>query len=163
MTSMIRSATPDDAAAIAAIYNHYILHTWVTFEEEPVAAEEMQRRIADITVTYPWLVYEQNGVVEGYAYVHQWHTRKSYRRSVETTIYLDVNKLGGGRGTQLYAELLRQIREAGLHCAIGGVSLPNQGSVALHEKFGFTKVAHYKEVGWKFDTWIDVAYWQLML
>jgi L-amino acid N-acyltransferase YncA len=160
---MIRSATLDDAAAIAGIYNHYILNTCVTFEEEPVSADEMRTRIAGIMPTYPWLVYEQNGTVEGYAYVHQWHTRKSYRRSVETTIYLDANKLGNGRGTQLYAELLRQIREAGLHCAIGGVSLPNQGSVALHEKFGFTKVAHYKEVGWKFDTWIDVAYWQLML
>ncbi len=160
---MIRSATPDDAVAIAAIYNHYVLHTCVTFEEEPVSTAEMQRRIADIMATYPWLVYEQNGVVEGYAYVHQWHTRKSYRRSVETTIYLDVNKLGGGRGTRLYAELIRQVRDAGLHCAIGGVSLPNQGSVALHEKLGFTKVAHYREVGWKFDTWIDVAYWQLML
>lgn len=160
---MIRPVTLDDAAAIANIYNYYILHTIITFEEEPVSVEEMRGRIADITATHPWLVHEHQGAIDGYAYAAKWKTRHSYRRSVETTVYLDANKLGAGRGTQLYAELLRRLNETELHAAIGGIALPNQGSVALHEKFGFTKVAHFKEVGWKFDTWIDVGYWQLML
>jgi len=160
---MIRSATADDAAAIAGIYNHYVLHTCVTFEEEPVSPKQMRARIVETMAAYPWLVCEENAVIEGYAYASRWHARCSYRRSVETTVYLDHTKLRGGRGSRLYGELTQMLKSSGLHVAIGGIALPNEGSVALHEKLGFTKVAHFKEVGWKFDNWIDVGYWQLML
>jgi len=160
---MIRPAATADAAAIAEIYNHYVLHTPVTFEEEPVSSEQIRARMADIQAAYPWLVYEQRGSIEGYAYAGKWHSRCAYRNSVETTVYLDSAKLGKGIGSQLYGELIRMLRSAGLHVAVGGIALPNASSVALHEKLGFVKVAHFKEVGWKYGRWIDVGYWQLML
>jgi L-amino acid N-acyltransferase YncA len=156
---MVRSAAPEDAGAIARIYNHYVLNTWVTFEEETVSSDQMRTRIVETLATYPWLVYEQEGQIEGYAYASRWHARRSYRRSVETTVYLDHTKLGGGRGSMLYVELIRILKQRGFHTAIGGIALPNAGSVALHERLGFQKAAHYKEVGWKFEQWIDVGYW----
>jgi L-amino acid N-acyltransferase YncA len=160
---IIRSATADDAAAIASIYNHYVRETLVTFEEEPISVEQMRGRIVDVLSTHLWLVYEQNGEMEGYAYASKWHARSAYRRSVETTVYLDSTKLRRGRGTQLYGELIQALKVRGYHVAVGGISVPNAASVALHEKCGFEKVAHFKEIGWKFNRWIDVGYWQLML
>jgi phosphinothricin acetyltransferase len=160
---MIRPAALDDAAAIYVIYNYYIEHTVVTFEEELLPEEEMCSRIAEITKNYPWLVYEEYGKVLGYAYANQWHKRYSYRKSVESTIYLAHDATGKGIGTQLYTALLDEIKKMDFHCVIGGISLPNEASVAIHEKMGFIKAAHYKEVGWKFNSWIDVGYWQLML
>ena len=160
---MIRSARNSDAAAIAEIYNHYVLQTVVTFEEEPVSAEQMRTRITEVQATYPWLVYEQEGVVVGYAYASKMHTRCSYRFSVETTIYLSKGSVGKGIGSQLYAELIQSLRGAGFYTAIGAISLPNEASIALHEKLGFVKTGQFKEVGRKFDRWIDVGYWQLML
>lgn len=160
---MIRSATADDAAAIAAIYNHYVLHTHITFEEEPVAPEQVRVRMAQIQSTHPWLVHEQGGSIDGYAYAHKWHTRRSYSRSVETTVYLDKAKHGRGIGSELYEELIRALKSAGMHVAVGAISLPNEGSVALHEKLGFAQVGHFREMGWKLERWVDVGYWQLML
>ena len=161
---MIRAATAADAAAIALIYNHYVRETVVTFEEEPVSAQDMAARIADVAAaSLPWLVCEQQGAVIGYARATKWRPRSAYRYSVETTIYLAPQSLGTGIGTRLYRELLEQLKSRGLHLAIGGVALPNPASVALHEKLGFRKVAHFGEVGYKFGRWIDVAYWELPL
>lgn len=160
---MIRDATAEDAAAVAAIYNHYIRHTVVTFEEEPVSAEEMAGRIARTQASHPWLVAETDEGVVGYAYAHPWHERAAYRHSVESAIYLDKEATGRGVGTRLYRALLDRLPALGVHTVIGGVSLPNDASVALHEKLGFEKRAHYREVGRKQGRWIDVAYWQLFL
>jgi L-amino acid N-acyltransferase YncA len=160
---MIRLATPADAAAIAEIYNPYVLDTHVTFEEEIVSPEQMLTRLTEIQSAYPYLVHEQDGIIAGYAYANKWHTRCSYRRSVETSVYLDKSRTGKGIGSELYGELIRFLKNAGFHTAIGGIALPNEASIALHEKLGFTKAAHYREVGWKFNRWIDVGYWQLML
>ena len=160
---MIRPATTADAAALAAIYNHYILHTIVTFEEEAITAADMAGRVAEITASHPWLVWAEGGKILGYAYAGKWKSRCAYRYAVESTVYLDHEATGRGLGTRLYAALIGELRQAKLHCVIGGVALPNAGSVALHEKLGFTKVAHFKEVGWKQDRWIDVGYWELIL
>jgi phosphinothricin acetyltransferase len=160
---MLRNCTPADADRICAIYNHYVLETVVTFEERPVTVDEMARRIADVTARYPWLVYESNGEVCGYAYAAPWKERSAYRYSVESTIYLAPQVTGQGIGTLLYAALLDALRGTEVHCAVGGVSLPNEASVALHEKLGFTKIGHFREVGWKFDRWVDVGYWQIVL
>ncbi len=158
---MIRAATQDDANAIARIYNHYILNTVITFEEDAVTPTEMSGRIAKVqAASLPYLVEERDGQVIGYAYAGRWHERSAYRYSVETTIYLDADHVGKRIGGTLYAVLLAQLKERGLHIAIGGIALPNAGSVALHEKLGFRKVAHYREVGFKFNRWIDVEYWQ---
>ena len=161
---MLRAATTADAAAIAGIYNHYILNTIVTFEEEAVPAAEMSRRIADtLAAGLPWMVWDEEGKVLGYAYASKWKSRCSYRFSVESTVYLAQVATGRGLGTKLYADLIARLKQDDYHGIIGGVALPNDASVALHEKLGFVKVAHFKEVGWKFDKWIDVAYWELIL
>jgi len=158
---VIRPATAADAAAIARIYDHYIRETVVTFEEEPVAAAEMARRIeAILAASLPYLVACEDDRVVGYAYAGRWHARSAYRFSVETTIYLDAGVVGRGLGTALYGALFEDLAPRGLHVAIGGIALPNAASVALHEKLGFRKAAHYDEVGFKHGRWIDVGYWQ---
>lgn len=158
----IRAATPDDARAIAAIYNHYITDTVITFEEQPVRAAEMARRIRTVIPVLPWLVLERQGGIAGYACATPWRARSAYRFSVETTIYLDSRFAGQGLGISLYRALLEGARRSGVHTAFGVVALPNPASVALHEKCGFRKVGHLAEAGWKFDRWVDVGYWQLM-
>lgn len=161
---MIRSASTDDAAAIAAIYNHYVRATSVTFEEEAVANAEMAQRIADTSsADLPWLVWDEAGKILGYAYASKWKSRCAYRYSVESTIYLDQTATRRGLGTKLYAALIDEVRRQKYHAIIGGIALPNPASIALHERFGFQKVAQFKEVGWKFERWTDVGYWELIL
>ncbi len=160
---MIRDATPGDAAAIAAIYNHYIENTTITFEEETVPAAVMAERIAQVTGTHPWLVDEDGGAVRGYAYASAWRARASYRHSVESTIYLAQSRTGRGVGGALYRELLARLRAADFHTVVGVIALPNPASVALHETLGFRKVGQLEQIGRKFETWLDVGYWQLLL
>lgn len=160
---MIRAAASSDAASIASIYNHYIEQTIVTFEETPVTAAVIAERIEAVSADYPWLVDERDGVVVGYSYAARWHERCSYRLSAETTVYVDTDRRGLGAGAALYGALIEELRRHGYHTAVGGIALPNPASVALHEKLGFRKVAHFAEIGRKFDRWIDVGYWQLIL
>jgi L-amino acid N-acyltransferase YncA len=160
---MIRAARTNDATAIAEIYNHYVRHTVVTFEEVPVAVKEMAQRILDVSERLPWLVWEDGGAVVGWAYATAWKPRSAYRFSVETTVYVAASHQRRGVGDALYRKLIEDLRARKLHSAVGGIALPNEGSVALHEKLGFKKVAHFAEVGRKLDRWIDVAYWQLIL
>lgn len=160
----IRPAAPSDAAAIAAIYNHYVTQTIATLEEEPVPAAEMTRRIAGIgAVALPWLVAEEGDRLVGYACATAWRSRSAYRFSAEVTVYLDPDHAGRGIGSLLYAELFPLLRARGIHAIMGGIALPNDASVALHEKHGLRKVAHFHEVGFKRDRWIDVGYWQRTL
>lgn len=160
----LRSALPTDAEVIARIYNYYIQNTVITFEEEPVSAEAMAARIADVQdSSLPWLVAEVDGALVGYAYASKWKIRSAYRYSVETTIYLEHGRERLGIGKRLYSELLSLLRARGIHVAIGGAALPNEASVALHEKLGFERVATFRQVGFKLNKWVDVGYWQLML
>lgn len=160
----IRDAITDDARAIAAIYNPYIANTTISFEEQPVTDAEMARRIAEVQgAGLPWLVIEQDGAMLGYAYATKWRVRHAYRFSVESSVYLAPQAAGQGVGTRLYTALLERLRDAGCHLVIGGIALPNAASVALHEKLGYEKVAHFREVGFKFDRWLDVGYWQKAL
>ena len=160
---MLRHCTSTDAAQICDIYNHYVRETVVTFEESPVLHADMARRIADVTANLPWFVWEVEGVILGYAYATPWKARAAYRHAVESSIYLAQHAMGQGLGSRLYAALIEDLRLKGLHCVIGGAALPNPASVALHERLGFSKVAEFREVGFKFGRWIDVAYWELML
>ncbi|MEP6756468.1 MAG: arsinothricin resistance N-acetyltransferase ArsN1 family B [Chthonomonadales bacterium] len=158
----IRLATPTDANAIAAIYNHYIRETIITFEEEEIDVAEMLARMAEVDAAeLPWFVAERDGQVIGYAYAGKWKSRSGYRYAVEATVYLDPHAIGRGAGTALYTHLIAEVKRRGAKVVIGGVALPNPASVALHEKMGMKKVAHFESVGYKFDTWIDVAYWQI--
>ncbi len=160
---MLRNAHPDDASSISEIYNHYVRHTPITFEEIPVAPGDMRSRILKITSALPWLVCEEDRKLVGYAYASKWKERSAYRHSVEATVYLHPAAAGKGKGTELFSALLADLRARQAHCVMGGVALPNPASIALLEKFGFRKVAHFKEVGYKFGRWIDVGYWQLVL
>lgn len=161
---IIRSALTTDAGAIAGIYNHYVLTSTITFEEEPVSEADMWSRIHGLqTAGLPWLIAESPTGVSGYAYASQWKTRSAYRFSVESTVYVAPGSTAAGVGSSLYDVLLARLREAGLHTVIGGIALPNEASTRLHEKFGFEKTAHFKEVGFKFGRWIDVGYWQRRL
>jgi L-amino acid N-acyltransferase YncA len=160
---MLRHCTPTDAAQICGIYNYYVRETVVTFEDAPVLESEMARRIADISPRLPWLVWEENEVILGYAYAAPWKARAAYRHSVESSIYIAQASTGRGLGLQLYTALIADLRQRGLHCVIGGAALPNPASAALHEKLGFSKVAEFREVGLKMGRWIDVAYWELKL
>jgi L-amino acid N-acyltransferase YncA len=161
----IRPAVESDCVAIAQVYNHYVEHTIVTFEEAPVSVAAMTTRLAEVTErSLPWLVVEEAGRVVGYACATPWKTRSGYRFSAESTIYVDPAFVGRGLGSTLYRELLSDLRSRSeIHAVIGGIALPNAASIALHERCGMSKVAHFREVGYKFGRWIDVAYWQLTL
>jgi len=164
MHTDIRPAVAGDAAAIAALYNHYVLHTAITFEEEAVAAADIGARLAKVAAAgLPWLVAERDGELLGYAYATPWRERAAYRHSVESSVYLSPAAAGQGLGSRLYGVLIDNLRAQGRHAVIAGIALPNAASVALHERCGFVPVARFAEVGRKFDRWIDVGYWQLLL
>jgi phosphinothricin acetyltransferase len=161
---MIHAATSRDADAIAAIYNFYIASTTVTFEETELPAAEIAARIKAVgDAGYPWLAFERDGAVLGYAYAGRFAARSAYRLTAEGTVYVAPDARGAGIGTQLYRELIDRLRAKGAHCVLGIIALPNEPSVRLHEKLGFVKVADLKEIGRKFERWIDVGYWQLFL
>lgn len=161
---MIRAATMQDAADIARIYSHYILNSTITFEEQAVGEAEIADRMREVqTRSLPYVVAEENGRVVGFAYAGHWVGRSAYRFSVETTVYIDPDFKGQGLGTQLYESLIRDLRDKKIHAVIAIIALPNAASIALHEKFGFEKVAHFRDVGRKFGRWIDVGYWELIL
>ena len=161
---IIRKVQENDIPAIVEIYNPYITSTAVSFEEEPVTEPEMRRRIEEVeTYALPWLCAEVDGSLAGYTYATRWRERAAYRFTAETTIYLADGFLGRGIGNQLYSALLEQVRAAGMHQVIAVIALPNPASVGLHEKLGYVKVAHFSQVGYKFERWLDVGYWQLAL
>ena len=161
---MIRNAVAGDAEALAQLYNFYVLNSVTTFETDPVDGNEMGSRVHEVQrLGLPWIVLEEDGLVTGYACAVRWKGRAAYQYSVESTIYLADGYGRRGQGSMLYGELLRQLQDLGKHCVLAGIALPNEASVALHEKLGFTKVAHLAEVGHKFDRWVDVGYWQRLL
>jgi L-amino acid N-acyltransferase YncA len=160
----IRAATEADAGAVADVYNHYVRETPVTFEEADVPASEMARRIREVgSASLPWLVAERDARIVGYAYAARWHARSAYRFSAEITVYVDFRHTGTGVGPRLYDQLFPMLHAQGIRAVMAGIALPNEPSVALHERFGLSKVAHFKEVGFKFDRWVDVGYWQCVL
>ncbi|MRX28338.1 GNAT family N-acetyltransferase [Kangiella sp. HZ709] len=161
---MIRSANKHDSQVIASIYNHYIANTFITFETEQVHSDEIYSRIQEAhKLKLPFLVYVHENQVVGYAYASKWKGRCAYRFTAEVTVYLDPKTIRKSYGLSLYQELFSRLKQLDYHTAIGGISLPNLASVALHEKMGMTKVAHFKETGNKFDQWIDVGYWPKIL
>jgi len=159
----VRLIQGDDIPAITSIYNYYVQNTCISFEEAPITQSEMADRVAHISGSFPWVVYEEAGKVAGYAYAGPWKERAAYRFTGEVTVYVDRTSLHKGIGSILYEYLLREIRKTEMHSLMAVIALPNEASVRIHEKFGFRKTAHFREVGYKFGTWIDVGYWQLIL
>lgn len=160
---MIRNATIDDAAQLADLYNYYIRHTLITFEEVPLSADEFAARIQKIAADYPFLVYEEKRQILGFAYANKWRERSAYRFALESSVYVRQGHFGKKIGLHLYQKLFDVLRDQGCKQVIGVITLPNETSVAMHEKFGFEKAAHFKQVGLKFGQWCDVGFWQLTL
>lgn len=164
MNVQIRPVQAPDAEQICHIYNHYILNTTISFEYTTVSAAEMGQRIEQLQAAkLPWLVLETNVGIQAYAYASPWKARYAYRFAVESSVYVAVNAGGQGFGRLLYTNLMTKLRVLDMHTVIAVVALPNPASVAFHEKMGFQQAALFHEVGWKFDRWIDVGYWQLRL
>ncbi|KAA3609064.1 MAG: N-acetyltransferase [Planctomycetota bacterium] len=161
---MIRPAVAEDAAALAALYGGFVRESSASFETEAPDAEVMAERLAEVRChRLPWLVFEQQGELLGFAFATPWKSRQAYARSVEASVYVQAEAHGRGIGSQLFAALLEHLTRLQIHAVVGGIALPNPVSIALVEKFGFEKVAHFREIGRKFDRWVDVAYWQRLL
>lgn len=162
---MIRPVCLDDADSLACIYNYYVTNTFISFEEAEIDSESMRSRIQKaLQAGHTWLVQEDESKnILGYAYCAPWKERSAYRFSYEMTIYLSHSAQGKGVGSQLYQALLAAIKSKPIKTLLAIIALPNDASVALHEKIGMKKVAHFENVGYKFDRWVDVGYWQMNL
>jgi L-amino acid N-acyltransferase YncA len=158
MALLIRLAGEQDAAAIAAVYRPYVEGSRISFEEEAPDAEEMALRLAN--PIHPWLVAEHNGSIAGYASTSPMRGRAAYRWSVETGIYLAADAQGRGLGRNLLSAHLDLLERLGFVTIVVGISLPNEASVALHEKVGFTLSGIERGVGFKLGEWVDVGRWQ---
>lgn len=159
----LRDATALDAAACAAIYAHYVEQSTATFEEVAPSVEEMASRIAAAQERHAWLVAERDGAIVGYAYAGPFKARAAYRYSCEVSVYLDAAARSGGLGRTVYAALLARVETLGMRMACGGVTMPNNASVALHLALGFEPVGTYRRIGWKHGQWRDVAWFQKSL
>ena len=157
----LRDARLEDAEALTEIYNHFVLNTWVTFDLDPKPAEYFREQLR--AATLPWLVCTEGDQVVAYSYASPWKSRCAYERTVESTVYVTPDYARRGIGVSLYRELLARLEEAGTHTVLGGIAVPNDPSIALHKKLGFEQVGRLREVGRKFERWIDVEYWQKLL
>ena len=157
---LIRPATASDLPAVAAIYEHEVRTGIATFDLEPRPLEVWEARLASTDPGDHLLVAEADGEVRGYAYSSAYRPKAGYRHTRETTIYLADGAQGQGLGRRMYADLLDLLVADGMHLAVAGIALPNPASVALHRAFGFEDVGVMREVGRKFDRWIDVLWLQ---
>ena len=161
---VVRPAIADDLEDIAAIYEHEVANNIATFDlEAPTLGYWHQRLAGDHPGDHLLVAVDDDGDVVGYAYSWSYRPRPAYSLTRETSIYLDPSVRGKGIGKLLYPALLDTMKKSGVHTAVALVALPNPGSVRLHEACGFKRVGEMKEVGYKFDQWIDVAWYQKML
>jgi phosphinothricin acetyltransferase len=159
----VRDASERDAAACAAIYAPYVTDTAITFEVDPPPPAEMATRIAAAARTHAWVVLEDRSHVVGYAYGSPFKSRAAYRWSCEVSVYLDRARWRTGGGRALYEALFTRLAERGYRIAVASMTLPNDASVGLHRAMGFEPVGTYRRIGWKHDTWHDVAWVQRMI
>lgn len=165
MPLLLRPSTPADLPAITAIYAHAVAHGTGTFELEAPSAEEMaRRREAVVDAGWPWLVAERDGEVIGYAYAQPFRPRRAYRFCLEDSIYLAESARGQGVGRLLLAELIARCEQLGARqmLAVIGDS-GNAGSIGVHRSLGFDHTGVLRDVGWKFDRWLDVVMMQKAL
>jgi len=161
----IRPADVDDAARLAGIYNWHVRNGTATFETEPPDAAEIAQRISTVqSKQLPWLVAVTEGRIAGYAYAGTYRPRPAYRFTVENSIYLHPELTGKGIGSLLMAPLLEACAERGCRQMIAVIGdSANAASIRLHEKFGFRHVGVFRDVGFKFDRWLDTVLMQRAL
>ncbi len=159
---MIRDALSSDAPFITDIYNYYVEHSGATMEYNTVNQDYFKKKISStLSSGHFFIVAEHDGEIIGYAYSNVWNPREGYKYTCEISIYLSPDVITKGWGTKLYAELFKRLKEADRLVIIAVITLPNEASIKLHEKFGMIKVAHFPKMGIKFGNWLDVGYWQL--
>jgi L-amino acid N-acyltransferase len=159
----IREAHINDLPVLLSIYNEAILNTTATFDLEPESLEKRKKWFSKYGDKYPLIVAEWEGKVVGYGSLSPFREKPAFNPTTELSIYIDSNARGLGIGTALMSELIKRAKEHGFHTMIGGITAGNEGSIALHKKFGFTLAGHFKEVGYKFNDWQDVLFYQLTL
>jgi phosphinothricin acetyltransferase len=158
----VRHASEQDLAQVNDIYNRYVIETHFTFDIEPMTLEARREWFEhyDTTGRHRVVVGLSDSSVVGYACSSRWRPKPAYETSVETSIYVAPDAVGRGIGTRLYEELFKQLQGEDVHRAYAGIALPNQASIALHERFGFKRVAHFTEQGRKFDRYWDVGFYE---
>ncbi len=159
----IRPALPSDASSILDIYAPYILNTAVSFETEVPSAANFSERIIANEESWPWLVYESDGLIAGYAYASKHRERTAYQWSVESSVYMSDRLQQKGIATKLYQTLFQILKYQGCRNLYAGITLPNERSIRFHEKMGFKKIADYKNIGYKFNGWHTVRWYELQL
>ncbi len=161
---MIRNVESRDIGAITDIYNWYIVNSTATFEIDPLGRREMAERISGFTSAgMPYMVFEDDGMVQGYCYAHRWKERAAYRHTLETTVYVHPDCLHKGIGRQLMEKLIADCRTAGYRVLIACITEGNAASYALHRTLGFRQVSCFRDVGRKFDRWLGVVDYELLL
>jgi L-amino acid N-acyltransferase YncA len=163
MNKRIRKIELSDVEAVRNIYAPFITERSTSFEMEVPSVTAMQERIQGICEQYPWLVFEEDGKVLGYAYGCSHRPRKAYQWSAEVSVYLDEAARGRGVGRALYLALFDILRLQGYANAFAGITLPNPASVGLHEALGFQHIGVFSKTGYKFGQWHDVAWLELRL
>jgi phosphinothricin acetyltransferase len=159
---LIRPALEGDLGSLNDLYNHYVRETPITFDIEPITMDQRRAWFGhyDVVGRHRLLVAVDDDRVLGYATSSPWHDRHAYETSVETSIYLAPDATGRGIGTALYARLFEELDGEDVHRAYGGMTIPNPASIALHERFGFDRVAYFTEQGRKFGRYWDVAMYE---
>ena len=161
--AVIRTASPADLGAINEIYNHYVLHSTCTYQEQPESPEGRRLWFQHHGDRHPVIVAETDGEVLGWGSLSVYHARSAFRRTVENSVYVHPRHQRRGIGSLLLQELIARARELGHHAIIAGIDAGQAASVALHARFGFEKVGQLKQVGFKFNRWLDVIYMELLL
>jgi L-amino acid N-acyltransferase YncA len=159
--NIIRIAKTSDAASILEIYTPYILNTAITFETEIPSLENIEYRIITYQESWPWLVYEIAGTIVGYAYATKHRERAAYQWCVESSVYISDNFQQKGIAQALYTALFEILKYQGCRNVYAGITLPNDKSISFHKKFGFSKIAEYKKIGYKLGLWNTVSWWEL--
>jgi phosphinothricin acetyltransferase len=159
----LRPATDSDLVAINDIYNHYVHHSTCTYQEEPEPLAARRQWFKHHGDSHPVIVAEADGQVVGWGSLSAYHARSAYRRTVENSVYVHPQHHRGGIGSLLLQELILRAHELGYHIIIASIDGDQTASIALHAKFRFEKVGHLRQVGFKFDRWLDVIYMELML
>lgn len=160
----LRQGTLNDAAAMARIFNHYVATSTVIFSNRQLSAEDMEEKLRPvIKASYPFVVAEIDGQVAGYCYCHAWQPDPVYSRTWEITIYLDHQSTGKGVGSSLLTEIIDLARKHGAHSLISCITAGNAPCEKMHINAGFRLNGLFPQVGYKFDTYLDDAIYQLML